>query len=161
MTGKREAEELLLIEEADAWFEYLEATRAQSAVRYREVEPWAWARLQQRMRAIKARRAKLRPAARSAPSGRLAAPSFEPPDSGLAERARARIRDGAFYSPPRYRNEIEQLARERAQAEAGAERRGDLGQPLAGVDRRARTPARAAAAAGSRSARARAGRRRG
>jgi len=27
VTGKREAEELLLIEEADAWFEYLEATR--------------------------------------------------------------------------------------------------------------------------------------
>jgi hypothetical protein len=63
VTGKREAEELLLIEEADAWFEYLEATRAQSATRYREVEPWAWARLQQRMRAIRARRAKLRPAA--------------------------------------------------------------------------------------------------
>jgi hypothetical protein len=63
VTGKREAEELLLIEEADAWFEYLEATRAQSAARYREVEPWAWARLSQRLRAIKARRAKLRPAA--------------------------------------------------------------------------------------------------
>ena len=63
VTGTREAEELLLIEEADAWFEYLEATHAQSAVRYREVEPWAWARLQQRMRAIKARRTKLRPAA--------------------------------------------------------------------------------------------------
>ena len=63
VTGKREAEELLLIEEADAWFEYLEATRAQSATRYREVEPWAWARLSQRLRAIKARRAKLRPAA--------------------------------------------------------------------------------------------------
>ena len=63
VTGKREAEELLLIEEADAWFEYLEATRAQSATRYREVEPWAWARLMQRMRAIKARRAKLQPAA--------------------------------------------------------------------------------------------------
>lgn len=63
VTVKREAEELLLIEEADAWFEYLEATRAQSAGRYKEVEPWAWARLQQRMRAIKARRAKLRPAA--------------------------------------------------------------------------------------------------
>jgi len=63
VTGKREAEELLMIEEADAWFEYLEATRGQSATRYREVEPWAWARLMQRMRAIKARRAKLRPAA--------------------------------------------------------------------------------------------------
>jgi hypothetical protein len=63
VTGKREAEELLMIEEADAWFEYLEATRGQSATRYREVEPWAWARLMQRMRAIKTRRAKLRPAA--------------------------------------------------------------------------------------------------
>jgi hypothetical protein len=63
VTGKHEAEELLLIEEADAWFEYLEATRGQTAVRYREVEPWAWARLSQRLRAIKARRAKLRPAA--------------------------------------------------------------------------------------------------
>ena len=62
MTVKREALELLLIEEADAWFEYLEATRAQSPARYREIEPWAWARLQQRMRAIKARRTKLRPA---------------------------------------------------------------------------------------------------
>ncbi len=58
-----EAEELLLIEEADAWFEYLEATHGQSATRYKEVEPWAWARLSQRLRAIKARRAKLRPAA--------------------------------------------------------------------------------------------------
>src|SRR4051794_8745023 len=63
VTGKREAEELLLIEEADAWFEYLEATRGQSETRYRELEPWAWARLMQRMRAIKTRRAKLRPAA--------------------------------------------------------------------------------------------------
>jgi hypothetical protein len=59
----RQAEELLLIEEADAWFEYLEATRAQSARRYAEVEPWAWSRLQQRLRAVKARRAKLKPAA--------------------------------------------------------------------------------------------------
>jgi hypothetical protein len=63
VTGKREAEELLLIEEADAWFEYLEATRAQSVTRYREVEPWAWARLTQRLRAIETRRSKLNPAA--------------------------------------------------------------------------------------------------
>ena len=61
--SNREAEELLQIEEADAWFEYLEATRNQTAVRYGELEPWAWARLNQRLRAIKARRAKLRPAA--------------------------------------------------------------------------------------------------
>jgi hypothetical protein len=66
VTGQREAHELLLIEEADAWFEYLEATRGQSVLRYKEVEPWAWARLSQRMRAIKTRRAKLRPAAEAA-----------------------------------------------------------------------------------------------
>ena len=46
MAPTREAEELLLIEEADAWFEYLEATRGQTEPRYREVEPWAWARLE-------------------------------------------------------------------------------------------------------------------
>jgi len=63
MAARREAQELLLIEEADAWFEYLEATRAQLAVRYREVEPWAWARLNQRLRAVRARRAKLKAAA--------------------------------------------------------------------------------------------------
>jgi hypothetical protein len=58
-----EAFELLMIEEADAWFEYLEATRGQSETRYREVEPWAWARLQQRRRAVLARRARLGSAA--------------------------------------------------------------------------------------------------
>lgn len=63
VVAMREAEELLLIEEADAWFEYLEATRSQSETRYGEIEPWAWARLSQRLRAIKARRARLRPAA--------------------------------------------------------------------------------------------------
>lgn len=63
MAAMNEAEELLLIEEADAWFEYLEATRAQSEVRYQELEPWAWARLSQRLRAVHARKARLRPAA--------------------------------------------------------------------------------------------------
>ncbi len=63
MATKRDPHELLLIEEADAWFEYLAATRGQSAVRYQEVEPWAWARLSQRLRAIRTRQAKLRPAA--------------------------------------------------------------------------------------------------
>ena len=58
-----EAFELLLIEEADAWFEYLEATRGQSETRYAELEPWAWSRLNQRLRAIRARRSRLRPAA--------------------------------------------------------------------------------------------------
>jgi hypothetical protein len=63
VAARSEAFELLQIEEADAWFEYLEATRGQSATRYKEVEPWAWARLNQRLRAIRARRARLRPAA--------------------------------------------------------------------------------------------------
>lgn len=66
LTGHQEATELLLIEEADAWFEYLEATRGQSALRYVEVEPWAWARLSQRLRAIRTRRLKLSPAAEAA-----------------------------------------------------------------------------------------------
>jgi hypothetical protein len=54
---------LLQIEEADAWFEYLESTRGQNENRYQELEPWAWARLSQRLRAVRARRARLRPAA--------------------------------------------------------------------------------------------------
>ena len=66
MAAMNEAEELLLIEEADAWFEYLEATRGQTGLRYKEVEPWAWARLSQRLRAIRTRRAKLKPAAEAA-----------------------------------------------------------------------------------------------
>ena len=66
MAPTREAEELLLIEEADAWFEYLEATRGQNEPRYRELEPWAWARLTQRLRAVRTKRAKLRPAAEAA-----------------------------------------------------------------------------------------------
>jgi hypothetical protein len=32
-------------------------------MRYAELEPWAWARLSQRLRAVRARRARLRPAA--------------------------------------------------------------------------------------------------
>ena len=58
------AQEALAIEEADAWFEYLEAVRAHSQTnRYDEVEPWAWARLMQRLRAVEGERARLQPAA--------------------------------------------------------------------------------------------------
>ena len=60
MARQRDPYEQLLIDEADAWFEYLAATRDQSALRYVEIEPWAWARLRQRLRAIRARRARLR-----------------------------------------------------------------------------------------------------
>lgn len=66
LTGNTEAHELLQIEEADAWLEYLEATRGQTRARYGELEPWAWARLAQRLRAIRARRARLRPATEAA-----------------------------------------------------------------------------------------------
>ena len=57
------AEELLQLEEADAWFEYLESTKGQTETRYTEVEPWAWARLNQRLRAVEGKREGLRPAA--------------------------------------------------------------------------------------------------
>ena len=63
MAGKREAYELLMIEEADAWFEYLEATCEKTAARYAEVEPWAWARLNQRLRLVRRRRERLEAAA--------------------------------------------------------------------------------------------------
>ena len=66
LASNPEAYELLLIEEADAWFEYLDATRGHTVVRYAEVEPWAWARLSQRVRLIRARRARLLPAAEAA-----------------------------------------------------------------------------------------------
>lgn len=53
-----------MIEEADAWFEYLEVTRAElGSGRYHEIEPWAWARLSQRLRAVKRKQTELRPAA--------------------------------------------------------------------------------------------------
>ena len=61
--SSREAHELLLIEEADAWFEYADATKGQHGSCYAEIEPWAWARLTQRLRAIRTKKAKLRPAA--------------------------------------------------------------------------------------------------
>ena len=60
MRTGNEAYELLLIEEADAWFEYLESTQGQSEVRYKELEPWAWARLTQRLRAIRTKKQKLK-----------------------------------------------------------------------------------------------------
>jgi hypothetical protein len=63
MASNRDAYELLLIEEADAWFEYLEATSGQLEIRYDEIEPWAWARLHQRLRAIRTKKQKLKPAA--------------------------------------------------------------------------------------------------
>jgi len=57
--GSCEALEILMIEEADAWFDYLDATRTHAGVRYLEIEPWAWVRLSVRLRAIAVRRARL------------------------------------------------------------------------------------------------------
>ena len=63
-TDERAAAEALAIEEADAWFEYLDATRSQAETgHYDEVEPWAWGRLHQRLLSVEARRARLRAAA--------------------------------------------------------------------------------------------------
>jgi 1-acyl-sn-glycerol-3-phosphate acyltransferase len=46
------------------WPDFTEIpTREAPFLRYREIEPWAWARLTQRLRSIRRRRAKLRPAA--------------------------------------------------------------------------------------------------
>ena len=60
----RDSHEALAIEEADAWFEYLESTQAEiGTARYEQVEPWAWARLRQRLRTVERKRSKLRPAA--------------------------------------------------------------------------------------------------
>jgi len=37
---------------SDAWSEYLRTCRAAGDLRYDEIEPWAWRRLQQRLRLI-------------------------------------------------------------------------------------------------------------
>jgi len=61
----RHAEEMLTVEETDSWFEYLESCRLargkiEYTQRYEQIEPWAWARLQQRLRAVRTRRARLK-----------------------------------------------------------------------------------------------------
>lgn len=61
--SREDVRELLEIEEADAWFEYLSSTREAPPSCYANVERWAWARLCGRLRSIKARRAGLVPAA--------------------------------------------------------------------------------------------------
>jgi hypothetical protein len=64
--GNREALELLWIEEADAWFEYADVTSGEVGSRYAEIEPWAWARLEQRLCALALRRERLVPAIEAA-----------------------------------------------------------------------------------------------
>jgi hypothetical protein len=55
----RTARDVLAVEEAGAWREYLAATSGQPEPRYLEVEPWAWLQLQTRLRAMKTRLAAL------------------------------------------------------------------------------------------------------
>lgn len=52
--------ERLLIAEADAWCVYLDATRSIHGIEYAVVEPWAWARLRIKLRAVERRRARLK-----------------------------------------------------------------------------------------------------
>ena len=66
LTSETELHELLLIEEADAWFEYAYATKTERGSRYAEIEPWAWARLQQRLRIVRTRRARIATATEAA-----------------------------------------------------------------------------------------------
>jgi hypothetical protein len=66
LTTDTELHELLLIEEADAWFEYADAIKSETGSRYAEIEPWAWARLQQRLRIVRTRRARLAAATEAA-----------------------------------------------------------------------------------------------
>ena len=66
LTSDSELHELLLIEEAHAWFEYADATKTEVGSRYAELEPWAWARLQQRLRLVRTRRARLATASEAA-----------------------------------------------------------------------------------------------
>lgn len=55
--ARKAANDLLDHETADAWAQYVYATR--TAASYEKVEPWAWSRLQQRLRQIAARRERL------------------------------------------------------------------------------------------------------
>lgn len=59
MMTRTRVDELLAVEESDAWGEYLEATHGQQSARYEEVEPWAWERLQRKLNLIRDRRARL------------------------------------------------------------------------------------------------------
>ncbi len=84
VAGQREAHELLLIEEADAWFEYLEATRAQSALRYKEVDRALLPRRGQAA-ATGPRAVVLRiPARVRSPTPRVSSPTASAPSAALA-----------------------------------------------------------------------------
>lgn len=54
--AKTAGDEILNVEEREAWWKYLSTTQGVLEPRYSELEPWAWNRLQQQLRAIRARR---------------------------------------------------------------------------------------------------------
>lgn len=58
-TATMNAAELLRIEEADAWFKYLEDTRGANDATYAEVEPWAWDQLAHKLSAVVEKRESL------------------------------------------------------------------------------------------------------
>ena len=148
MVAKREAEELLMIEEADAWFEYLEATRSQSETPL------------PRDRAVGLGPPLAAPARdqgppRAAPaSGCVEAREPEAEPRGLAERTRAAVRDALLCIQPV--QGPDRGADVRALG-ARSRRRSSRRSPAAARRRphRDRRPARAAARAGPRSAGAR------
>jgi hypothetical protein len=49
----------LQAEEADAWAAYMEETAGKEGASYREIEPWAWARLRTVLARIKRERKRL------------------------------------------------------------------------------------------------------
>lgn len=56
----RAAVDVLAADLCAAWAEYLESTGHQFTDRYEDIEPWAWARLQRRLKVIAARRKALK-----------------------------------------------------------------------------------------------------
>lgn len=58
-----------LLSEADAWTEYLTETQEIDGARYREVEPWAWVRLKNRLSYIRRRDRLARKKPRPKPKG--------------------------------------------------------------------------------------------
>ena len=153
----RGAKSCCLIEEADAWFEYLEATRGQTAIRYREVEPWAWAvaaRIAQRQAAPQsnaaARSRATAPASARAIALALGELAGDWTARGLDRVARSRCRRGVASLGSRHRSRASAPARLRAATPAatGSSACGDAritSRPESAPRRRAPPPRRARA----------------
>ena len=63
MSAVEDARHRLAAEEGEAWRDYLATIRGRAGQEYVEIESWAWSRLSQRLRSIRARRGWLRRAA--------------------------------------------------------------------------------------------------